>query len=551
MSLKKVILSTVAAATLTSGLSAAVTVEADHVGNNLKFPVYYAIESAGWHTKVRVANLNSDRSIVAKLVVRESTRSVEKLDILLYLSPTDVFDADIREENGKVVLATVDDSVNLDPNDPSGRISVNSDGETVVTLADPLAADNAFADERAQNNNFGYVEVYGLIEHAGTASYGTKTCTQEQSSDVAFGRDGNVSNAAAFSSDCNGTIAGTVKLSAAGVDHDKFVKAALYDYDAANMGTLGWHEVQDGLTGEAVILSSNANGHLAMAYQAVALQNSDANDTNVSIDAITPAAQRGQDTNFLVWNNAKFIEDIEDGIAKTETYVMHYSKDGRLPTKANNVGDMAETRLLANFVTKKYSVESYHYLAHSPYPTYGINYAGGNLFYPEACTKNDTSGNNTTYICGRNVRIGGVGHDHYEAAPSSIPGSGVSGGNPGTPTAARTDNNEIVSIDVRNDSSYADGYVAYKFTGVYDRNESNATTVMPYIPMVMSAVTFSDGTNVTNIKYPAYKDGNLSAGLGVNRNVTVYSDANATAHALPSNTNSVGYDLTTETYKVK
>ena len=550
MSLKKVILSTVAAATLTSGLSAAVTVEADRVGNNLKFPVYYAIESAGWHTKIRVANTNTDRSIVAKLVVRESTRSVEKLDILLYLSPTDVFDADIREENGQVVLATVDDSVNLDPNDPSGRISVNSDGETVVKLADPLAADNAFADERAQNNNFGYIEVYGLIENKGTPSYGSKTCTQNGSTAVKFDIDGNITNTAAFS-DCNSSLTSSVALGAAGVDHDKFVKAALYDYNATHMSYLGWHEVQDGLTGEAVILSNNANGHLAMAYQAVALQNTDANDTNVTFDALTPAAQRGQDTNFLVWNNASFITDIEDGISKSETYVMHYSKDGRLPTKADRVGDMAETRLLANFVTKKYSVESYHYLANSPYPTYGMNFAGGNLFYTEACTKKEGSNDNTTFICGRNVHIGGTAHDHYEATTTAIPGSGVSGGNPGAPSAARTDNNEIVSIDVRNDSTYADGYIAYQFQGVINRDttDTNKTTVMPYIPMVMSAVTFTDGTNVTNIKYPAYKEGNITRTHVVA--AYRYRTTNQIANALPTNTASVGYDLTTEANHVK
>lgn len=534
-------MSTVAAATLTSSLSATVTVEPSHVGNNLKFPAYYAIESAGWHTKIRVANTNEDTSIVAKLVIRESSRSVEKLDILLYLSPTDVFDADIREENGKVVLATVDDSHNLNPSDPSGRVTQNADGEYVVTLTDALPADNKFADERAQYNNFGYIEVFGLMENnSSSVGYSDKVCTQTGGT-VAFDRTGAITSGTF--SDCNGTIgSNSVALNAAGVDHDKFVKAALYDFNATNMTTLGWSEVRGGLTGEAVILSSNANGALAMAYQGVALDNNETNTSGITFDALTAAAQRGQDTNFLVYNDASFITDTEDAIAKEETFVMHYAKDGRLPTKAANTGEMAETRLLANFITKKYSVESYHYLGSTPYVTYGVNYAGGNLFFPEACS---TSGD-TNYICGRNVRIGGIAHDHYEAAAQSIPGSGISGGNPGAPTEARTDNNEIVSIDVRNDSTFADGYVAYKFTGTFQRDDANQTAVMPYIPMVMSAVSFSSGVNVTNIKFPAYK-----AGTFATRTVTQYSDSNATANVLPSNTAAKGYDLITEKGLVK
>jgi len=529
MSLKKVLISTVAAATLTSGLSAAINVEPSHVGNNLKFPAYYAIESAGWYTKIKIANTNINSSIVAKLVLRESTRSVEKLDILLYLSPTDVFTADIREENGKVVLATVDDSHNLDVNDPSGRVTLNAAGETVVTFADAITV-----DERVQNNQFGYIEVYGLMEsNQSDVNYSTSACN---SGSVTFTKAGGVSGIT-----CTPVTAGkNVALNAAGVDHSKFVLAALTDYNATAMTNYGWTEVSGGLTGEAVILSNNANGHLAMAYQAVALDNNTSNNTAVGFDALTAAAQRGQDTNLLVYNDASFIQSLEDGIMKDRTFVFHSAKDGRLPTQAANTGDMAETRLLANFVTKKYSVESRAYLGSTPYPTYGVNVAGGNLFNIEACT---TTGA-TTNVCGRNVTITASGHDHYEAHTTAAPGSGVSGGNPGAPAQTRTDNNEIVSIDVRNDSPYADGYVEYAFAGRLQRDTANNAAVlsaMPYLPMVMSAVTFTDGTNVTNIKFPAYRAATIdrnATGLFLSLNnvvqATQYADANNT-----------GYDITT------
>ena len=544
MSLKKIILSTVAAATVATTASAVITVQPNHIGNLLKFPVYYAIDSSGWHTKIRVANTNTDKSVVAKLVVREHTRSVEKLDILLYLSPTDVFDADIRQNaDGSYELATVDDSHNLNVSDTSGRVSLDANtGETIVKFETDLTADNIYADERSQQSYLGYVEVYGLMENGNTdVNYSNTICKADGTK---FDENGSVT----ASLTCDGatkTRDGVVNLSAPGVIHEDFVKAALLDYNVTRMAANGWTDNKGGLTGEAVILSDSTNGALAMAYQAVALEDNESNPTQVSTEMLTAAAQRGQDTNLLAFRNGAGIEELEDALAKDHTYVVHYAKDGRLPTEAANVGDMAETRLLANFITKKYSVEMHHYLGNTPYVTYGVNYAGGNLFFPEACKTTGASNN----ICGRNVQITGNAFDHYETTSDvSTPDSGVSGSNPGGVTvAARSNNNEVVSIDVNGDSSYADGYVDYFFTGAYQRNDANKTTTMPYIPMVMSAVTLpTSGVNVTNIKFPAY-----SAGKFVDRNVTQYSDANRTANSHPNEILVQGYDLISEKGLVK
>jgi len=494
---------------LTCDIHAEIIHNPHNIGSILHFPAYYAVESAGWHTKVRVTNTNLDKSIVAKLVLRERTRSIAKVDILLYLGPNDVFDADIREIDEVVYLTTVDNSHNMHIGDLDGRVSENAEGQLLIALRESTTI-----DERIQNNQFGSIEVYGLVENnSSEVGYSDTTCNSSEA--VKFDRNNNVTGVT-----CNGTNSNTTDLSQSGVEHEKLVKAALLSVDANNMGENGWSDVVDGLMGEVIILSDNINGHVAMAYQAMAFVRSDANRQQPYSNLVTPAAQRYQDTNLLMYNDASLIQSMEDVISKSQTYVTHYAKDGRLPTKVDNQGDMAETRLLANFITKKYSVESASYIDNNPYPTYGINYAAGNIFGVEA-------GYNTEKVYGRNVEIKAEYHDHYEAYISAPSCAGV------TCTGevyARTDNNAIVSIDVRNDSPYSDGYVTYNFIGYHQRSE-NKLYAMPYIPLVMSAVTFEDGTNVTNIKYPA----SHYAPIIRQAEVSFYSDENATGYDLTPN----------------
>jgi len=497
--------------TLTCNLSADIKLNPLHEGSILHFPAYYAIGSAGWHTNIRIANTNEDRSIVAKLVIRESTHSVKKLDMLLFLGPTDVFDADIREINGTVVLATVDDSHALKEGDLDNSVYKTELDEIIVPFKQARVINDVL-----ENNNFGTIEVYGLVENNNTeVDYSDEICVSSEN--VKFDRNSSVSGVT-----CNGESTKYVYLASAGTEKEKFEKAALTTTDATRMGENGWSDVKSGLIGEAIIMSNNTNGHLAMAYQAQAFYRDDANEDKPYSDIVTPAAQRYQDTNLLMYNDASLIASMENAIAKDKTYVTHYAKDGRLPSEENDEGDMAETRLLVDFMTKKYSVEQYNYESFNPYSTYGINYAGGNLFKvtvtPEKIDniENSRSIIITTFLYS-NYRAHASKFDtcDYQTVPIELCSS----------SQQRIDTKNLLSIDVRNDSPFADGYINYKLTGAQQRKDEYQLQ-MPYIPLVMSAVSFKDGVNVVNIKYPASHPAKITR----QGEVGFYSVENATAY---------------------
>ncbi|MCP4687603.1 MAG: hypothetical protein GY859_06095, partial [Desulfobacterales bacterium] len=80
-------------------------------GDVLIFPHYIAL-AGGWETKLIVVNTDTQRSIVAKVIIRSATYSQELRDFLIYLSPADVWTG--RIYNHEVDGATIesgDDSV--------------------------------------------------------------------------------------------------------------------------------------------------------------------------------------------------------------------------------------------------------------------------------------------------------------------------------------------------------------------------------------------------------------------------------------------------------
>jgi len=111
MSFKKTILSTIAAAALTtSAFAATAAVSADGKGDYLVSPAYYATTD-GWSTNVRVVNTNTTTAVVAKVVIREYATSKELLDFPIYLSPGDVWTADlVNDGTGTVTVNSTDDS---------------------------------------------------------------------------------------------------------------------------------------------------------------------------------------------------------------------------------------------------------------------------------------------------------------------------------------------------------------------------------------------------------------------------------------------------------
>jgi hypothetical protein len=111
MSFKKIVISAVAAATVATSAFAAVTTNNDGKGEYLNLPAYYATTD-GWTTNLRVVNTNTTHAVVAKVVIREYATSKELLDFPIYLSPGDVWTADLVNSGAidQVKIVSTDDS---------------------------------------------------------------------------------------------------------------------------------------------------------------------------------------------------------------------------------------------------------------------------------------------------------------------------------------------------------------------------------------------------------------------------------------------------------
>ena len=161
MSLKKMIVSGAAALALmgTAAAAANVVLEQDGTGDYLLAPVYYAVSN--WSTTLKVVNTNTTRAIVAKVVLRDSKQCDEIIDFPLYLTPGDVWEGTIKEdENGNIVVVTKDDSVIL------GGKSANQypNGLTISpTPAHKKVETNANGCTRV--NWHGYVEIFGVASY--------------------------------------------------------------------------------------------------------------------------------------------------------------------------------------------------------------------------------------------------------------------------------------------------------------------------------------------------------------------------------------------------
>jgi len=142
---KKAILSSVAAAVIATGATAA-SLQVDHTGQYLVMPAYYALSDGNWQTKIRVINTNTTEAAVAKVVIREYATSAEDLDFPIYLTPGDVWEGTIYNDNGVVKLKSTDDSM-----------YVNG---AFVSSTNPV--DVALFDNGPSGNQYGYVEVFGL-----------------------------------------------------------------------------------------------------------------------------------------------------------------------------------------------------------------------------------------------------------------------------------------------------------------------------------------------------------------------------------------------------
>jgi len=138
-------------------------------GDALVFPFYAAI-NGGWETKLWVINTATDRSVVAKIVFRTQIYSLEVLDFLLYLTPTDVWTGVVRYNptTGKVEIFSDDDSALYSASGTTATPALIWASQTPIqqTLSTPtlMTACN-------DNNWMGYVEVFEAAHSVANAVY--------------------------------------------------------------------------------------------------------------------------------------------------------------------------------------------------------------------------------------------------------------------------------------------------------------------------------------------------------------------------------------------
>lgn len=150
MSLKKIIISSIAAAAVTTSAFAGSTVAStDGKGDYLNYPAYYATTD-GWSTNIRVVNTNTTTAVIAKVVVREYATSKELLDFPIYLTPGDVWSGDLVNNGSTVNVVSTDDS--------SPEVPMNQ----------PLFNNNPLA-----GTAYGYVEILAVAEKPAAAIDGT------------------------------------------------------------------------------------------------------------------------------------------------------------------------------------------------------------------------------------------------------------------------------------------------------------------------------------------------------------------------------------------
>lgn len=150
--MKKKFLAAAIGAMLVAGSASAVQKSKDGVGDLLLAPAYMI--GGDMSTNIKVINTSSTQSVVAKVIFRHPVTSAEVLDFLIYLTPSDVWTADVTcaaaDANGtctKSVVTSKDDSMQSDGGDFGS-----------ATTAAVIVSD-ASTNGRAALPNQGYFEV--------------------------------------------------------------------------------------------------------------------------------------------------------------------------------------------------------------------------------------------------------------------------------------------------------------------------------------------------------------------------------------------------------
>jgi len=309
MNLKKMVISSIAALSIMGGSAFAADnsngtkVALDGTGDYLVYPYYAAVGS--WKTNIRVVNTNIHKAIVAKVVIRERKTSAEKRDFLIYLTPGDVWDGELVNENGQVVLKTNDDSFIL----PDGTSAKNVPQTIALVKEDQVKGQPAGCKE---DNTIGYVEIIGIAE-------------------------------------IDGQLIDPYWVPYTKLNKDLLRKNYLrnvHNNTIANAQAAGWEGVDaDSLTGQEVLFAKNQYGNLAMTLNATALEGVTGSQPNT-------LKQIGADTSYATMiipdgalTAADVINNMSTALHKEEVYVPFYD---------NGNGQIAETALVLTMPMKKY-----------------------------------------------------------------------------------------------------------------------------------------------------------------------------------------------------
>lgn len=263
MSFKKTLISSIAAAAVATSAFAAVNVSNNNKGDYLNFPAYYATTD-GWSTNIRVVNTNTTSAVVAKVVVREYATSKELIDFPIYLSPGDVWTADLKNNGTTVNVVSSDDSSPEVPMNPP----LNDNNPLVGTA-------------------HGYVEVYAIAQ----------------------------ADAAAIQ-----TAAGTTGWEQFKQLPKADIKAA---FNLANEAI--WTTPTETLFGQQVVTDTTTGSEKSMTLMATAIEVVDADDTQAWKNAANFANLFAGNTGpSIIWYPA-VENDIRNSVLKTAVHAINYT----------------------------------------------------------------------------------------------------------------------------------------------------------------------------------------------------------------------------------
>ena len=424
MSFKKAIISTAAAAALSTA-SMAATVEADGVGNYLVMPSYDATADYGnWSTDIRVVNTNTTNAVIAKVVIRAHEDSEELLDFPIYLSPGDVWVATLSQEvsGGPVLLKCSDDSMVIDGKVVGTDLNVSQElfKTTTTTIAKPGSHDGTR----------GYIEVLEVAKE----------------------------DAAAIAS-ANGH---------SWKERQPLSKLDMYNSYTDGNVSLGvfWraHVTSGDIYGQTVTKADGTGAERGMTVMATAFDVSQ--DTNATVGTLDSDLNRvtiiGNDTRFS--NTYKNLPDgdaevaIEKALEKAGVYVTYY----------NNTG--GETQLILNQPMKKYHIKSWGS------GTQHIAYYDGN----------SSAGTNACFYQDNVVRDN-MEHSYNAPDPDKPNFSGNIEVTPPLNPNKVCNEVQWIDVMKDNTEGYASGYVDYTFYNTYTKS-AKTPHHEPVIPVVMTGV---------------------------------------------------------------